>query len=173
MFGGDQAASSLSKRSAMKLGLLVGASFGFCNLVVTYVFPLTEDSPAALAAFYGPIVAIWSIAGACAARRSGRLSDAAATGAVMATATFVVFVLSVIVRANLFLDVLAHRSDWQGLMARYQASGFTSLRLFANYVYLSSAPLVILVATVIGAIAGLVGGLIGRMAGSKLGPAAG
>jgi len=80
---------------------------------------------------------------------------------IVAFFTFVVFDVAAILRVNLFLDVLTHRSDWQNLMVRFQASGFESLRTYVNYEYLTGSPFKILVATIIGAVTGLVGGFFG------------
>jgi len=65
---------------------------------------------------------------------------------------------------NLFLDATSQRSDWQNLMERFQASGFGSLRAYANYVYVTGAPFKTFVASIIGAGAGLVGGFFGGLA---------
>jgi hypothetical protein len=61
----------------------------------------------------------------------------------------------------MFLDALTQRSDWQNLLVRYQASGFQSLRAYANYEYITGSPFKILVATIIGGVTGLIGGLFG------------
>ena len=123
----------------------------------------------ALLAFYGPMFAIWGLAGFGASRWTGRLLDAAMVGASVAFVTFVVFELAVIVRVNLFLDALSQRSDWRNLMERFQASGFESLRAYANYVYVTGTPFKILVASIIGAGSGLVGGFFGSLGHRELG----
>ena len=87
--------------------------------------------------------------------------DAVKVAAIVAFVTFVVFDVAAILRVNLFLDVLTHRSDWQNLLVRFQASGFKSLRVYANYEYLTGSPFKILVATIIGVVTGLVGGFFG------------
>src|SRR5215470_13528386 len=148
-------------RRVLALGLLLGAGFGLWNLIATRLNPLAEDTPTALLLFYGPMFAIWGLAGFGASRRTGRLSYAIKVGATVAFVTFVVFDLAVIVRVNLFLDTLTQRADWRNLMERFQASGYESLRVYANYSYVTGAPFKILVASIIGAFAGLVGGLFG------------
>jgi hypothetical protein len=150
-------------RGQAALGLLLGAVFGIGNLIATSLDPLGEDSPMALLLFYGPMFAMWGLAGFWAARRTGRVIEGVKAGAWVALVSFVVFDLTVIARANLFLDALSQRSDWQGLMTRFEASGFKNLRLYANYVYVTDAPLKITVATVIGAAMGAVGGFVGRL----------
>ena len=149
------------KRFAVLLGLSLGVVFGLWNLIATQLDPLADDSSIALLEFYGPMFAVWGLAGWTASRRSGRVVDGVKVGAMVAFVTFVVFDLMVILRVNLFLDALSHRSDWQHLMARFRGSGFESLRVFANYVYLTAAPFKIMVATLIGAVVGLLGGSLG------------
>jgi hypothetical protein len=57
------------------LGLVLGASFGLWDLIVTLLDPLAEDDPRALLLFYGPMFAIWGLAGFVAARRTGRIVE--------------------------------------------------------------------------------------------------
>ena len=142
------------------LGLVLGAGFGLWDLIVTFLDPLAEDDPRALLLFYGSMFAIWGLAGYMAARRTGRIVDSVKVATIVAFVTFVVFDLAAIVRVNLFLDALTHRSEWQNLLVRFQASGFTSLRVYANYEYLTGSPFKILVATLIGSVTGLIGGFL-------------
>ena len=151
------------QRFPVTLGLLLGAAFGVWNLISTRLDPLAEDTPIALLIFYGPMFASWGLAGFVAARRTGRLLDGVRVGAIVAFVTFVVYVLTQFVRVNVFLDILSHRSDWQNLIARFQNSGYESLRRYVNYVGLIGAPFKILVASLIGAITGLVGGVLGTL----------
>jgi hypothetical protein len=148
-------------RRFVTLGLVLGAGFGLWDLIVTQLNPLAEDDPSALLVFYGPMFAIWGLAGFVAARRTRRILDAVKVAAIVAFFTFVVFDVAAIVRVNVFLDALTHRSDWQNLMVRFQASGFKSLRVYANYEYITGSPFKILVATIIGSVTGLIGGLFG------------
>ena len=148
-------------RRFLILGLVVGAGFGLWDLMATLLNPLAEDEPSALLLFYGPMFAIWGLAGFVAAHRTGRIVDGVKIAAIVAFVTFAVFDVAAIVRVNMFLGALTHRSDWQNLLARYQASGFTSLRVYANYEYITGSPFKILVATMIGGVTGLVGGLFG------------
>ena len=150
-------------RSQVFLGLLLGAAFGLWNLIATQLNPLAEDTPIALLVFYGPMFAFWGLAGFAASRRTGRLLDGVKVGATVAFVTFLVYVLTQFVRVNLFLDTLTQRSDWQNLVARFQNSGYESLRLYVNYVGLTGASFKILVASIIGAGTGLVGGVIGTL----------
>ena len=151
------------------LGLVLGAGFGIWDLIATQLNPLSEDDPGALLLFYGPMFAIWGLTGFVGARRTGRLLDGVKVAAIVAFVTFVVFDVAAIIRVNVFLDVLTHRSDWQNLLVRFQASGFTSLRAYANYEYITGSPLKILVATVIGSVTGLIGGLFGWLGRRSMG----
>jgi hypothetical protein len=154
------------------LGLLLGGGFGLWNLIETQLHPLSDDSPTALLAFYGPMFAIWSLAGFAAWRGTRRIWDGVKAAALVALVTFVVFDLAVIVRVNVFLEVLGQRSDWRNLMEKYSASGFHSLRAYANYAYLTGAPFKIFVATMIGAGMGLIGALVGSFFSRALKPVA-
>jgi hypothetical protein len=154
------------------LGLALGSVFGIGNLIATQLDPLSDDSPGALLLFYGTMFAVWGVVGFVATRWTGRVLEGVKAGALVALATFVVFDLTVILRANLFLETLSGRSDWQNLMAGFQASRFQSLRWYANYVYLTDAPVKILVATSIGAITGLVGVFIGSLGRREMGQGA-
>jgi hypothetical protein len=123
--------------------------------------PLAEVDLVLLLAFYGPMFAIWGLAASMASRRTGRLWDAVKAGAVVAFVTFAVYTMAVIIRVNVFLDVMTRRPDWQNLMERFRASGFGTLRGFVNYEYATGAPFKILVASMIGVATGLEGGLLG------------
>jgi len=154
-------AKSVLRRHRVRLGILLGAVFGLWNLIATMVNPLADDTPHALLVFYGPMFAIWAVAGFTAFRRSGQHLDAVKAASLVAFVTFVVFDIAVIVRVNLFLDAVSQRSDWRNVMTRFESSGFESLRLYVNYLNVTGAPFKILVASTIGAVMGLIGGLIG------------
>jgi hypothetical protein len=94
-------------------------------------------------------------------RRS--LSKAVVAGAIVALITFAVFYCAILLRINLFLDVLRRRDDWGRLVALFPSSGFRNFRAFVNYDYAVGAPLKLAVATVIGALTGLAGGLCGAI----------
>jgi hypothetical protein len=113
--------------------------------------------------------AIWGIAAYKASRRTGWLWDGLKVGAVVAFVPFAVYTVAVIIRVNVFLDVMSRRPDWQNLMERFQASGFRTLRGFVNYKYATGAPFKILVATMIGVAPGLVGGLFGCLGHRMMG----
>jgi hypothetical protein len=162
MIPGDIARRLTAQRSAILLGLVLGAGFGAWNVVTTWLDPVAEDTPSALLIFYGPMFALWGLAGFAAARRTGRISDGFKVGATVAFVTFVMYDITQFIRVNVFLDSLTQRSDWQNMMATYRNSGTRSLRWYVNYIGLTGAPFKILVASLIGAAAGSIGGLLGR-----------
>ena len=149
--------------NALVLGIIVGLTFGAMDLIVTWLFPLADDTPGALLTFYGPMFVLWTLAAFRATRRSGRFLSGVTTGMLVAFATFVVFDLMVILRVNLFLSDITGRADWRNMMWRFQASGFDSLRAFVNVDYIKGAPLKIGVASAIGAFMGVVGGIVGSV----------
>src|SRR5262249_42380145 len=54
---------ALSLVNGVMLGVVIGLVFGGCNLIVTLLAPLAEDSPLGLAFFYGPMFTMWGLAG--------------------------------------------------------------------------------------------------------------
>ena len=149
-------------KNPLLLGLLIGLVFGAVNLVFTWLYPFADDSPGALLRFYGPMFFVWTFVAFKAARRSGRLLSGVTTGAMVAFATFCVFVVLVLLRVNLFLDELTGRADWQNMMQRFRASESDSLRFFVNLDYLKGAPFKVGVASAIGAVMGGIGGSLGK-----------
>jgi hypothetical protein len=145
------------------LGLAVGLIFGLVNLLMSWLFPLAEDTPGALLRFYGPMFFVWALASFRAALRTGRLLSGITTGLAVAFATFVAFDLLILARVNLFLHELTGRADWQNMMMRFRASDMDSLRAFVNADYLIGAPLKLGVSCAIGAVMGTIGGLLGQL----------
>lgn len=153
---------------AFGLGLIVGLVFGSVNLLVTWLDPVADDTPAALLRFYGPMFFVWALASFRASRRSGRLLPGVVTGAIVAFATFVVFDLLILLRVNLFLDELTGRADWQNMMMRFRASDADSLRLFVNLDYVKGAPLKLAVSCAIGVVMGAMGGFLGQLTQKRI-----
>jgi hypothetical protein len=151
-----------SKRAGI-LGLVIGLGFGVQNLLMTWLFPLTDDTVGVLLGVYGPMFTAWAVTAFFATRRTGRFLDGLMAGAVVAFATFCVLDLVVIARNNVFLNELTARADWRNLMAGFEGSGFESLRGYINYHFVSQAPLKILTATIIGSCMGLIGGGLGHV----------
>jgi len=154
---------------SLRVGILVGLLFGSWNVLYSWLYPLADDTPGALLAFYGPMFCVWAAAAFLATRRTGKVSAGVATGALVAFVTFCVYDLLVVVRVNLFLDQLTGRSDWQNLMAQFEASGYESIRTFVNLENIKGAPLKIGVASMIGTVMGLIGGALGQLVHGRLG----
>ena len=150
-------------RDSVRVGVVVGLVFGSWNVLYSWLYPLADDTPSALLAFYGPMFSLWAAAAFVATRRTGKVFTGMLTGAVVAFATFCVYDLLVVLRVNLFLDELTGRADWQNLLSQFRASGYESLRMFVNVENIKGAPLKIGIATVLGAVFGLVGGTFGRL----------
>jgi len=149
--------------SKLRLGLIIGLTFGAVDLLYTWLFPLEDDTIGALLRFYGPMFLLWAFASFRAARRDGRLLSGVTTGLVVAFATFCAYDLLILIRVNVFLTELTGRADWQNLMARFKASESSDLRAFVTLDYLKMAPLKIGAASVVGAVMGVIGGSLGRM----------
>ncbi len=149
---------------AALLGLVLGVAYGIVNIIATRFMPLADDTPIAVMTFYGPMFLLWAASGFVASSRSGRWWQAIPVSFTLAFVTFFVFDIANLARVNLFLDTIQYRADWQNLVSRYHASGFASLRTYANYEYVTGAPLKIFVASMIGSAFGFVGGLFGSIA---------
>lgn len=72
---------ALSLIDGIALGLLIGTVFGAWNLAYTRLAPLADDTPIAVASFYGPMSTIWGVAVFSAYRRTGELDGAVKLGA--------------------------------------------------------------------------------------------
>ena len=143
--------------SPLTVGLALGVAAGTLNLVDTAIEPLAEDTAGAMAVWFGMLAFIWFLIGFRAARAQ-RFRDALVAGVLVGAATMTVFHLAAIIRVNLFLDQIRGRDDWQNLVARFHASGFTSLRAYANYTYISGTPIALALGAAAGAVSGALGG---------------
>ena len=141
-------------------GLVLGTLLGGWILVSTVVAPLAEDTPVIVATMFGAVFLALAVPGFAARRRGGHFLDALEAGAIAGAITFALFLLSGILRVNLFLDVIRNRSDWENLVADYARSDFESLRAYANYVYAKGIVVFPVVGVVAGAISGSLGGLL-------------
>jgi hypothetical protein len=144
------------------VGLGLGVLFGSANLVLTWLWPLDDDTPVALLRFYGPMFLAWAVVAFNAARRTGRLQSGVTAGMSVALATFSIYSLLVLLRVELFLDDLTGRADWQQMVLRFRDSGFESLRAFVTLDYIKGLPFKIGVASVVGGLFGAIGGALGR-----------
>src|SRR5262249_25535647 len=110
----------------LAIGLIAGASLGVLNLADTARQPLADDEGGAMLLWAAAVVLVWSAAAWAAAWHTRRFADAVAAGIIAGVATLLVFHAASIVRVNVFLDVIRYRTDWQNLVARFNASGYTS-----------------------------------------------
>jgi hypothetical protein len=157
-----------TKRTLL-LGFIVGLVFGSVNVIFTWLYPLADDTPAALLRFYGPMFFVWALASFRASRRSGRLLSGVTTGMIVAFATFMSFDLLILLRVNLFLNELTGRADWQSVLLRFRSSDVENLRLFVNLDYVKGAPLKLGVSGAIGVVMGGIGGFLGQLMHRRIG----
>jgi hypothetical protein len=149
-----------SAQLPLTIGLAIGTVLGIMNLVDTALQPLADDDAGTMLAWLVTLLAVWSAAAVAVTWRTRQVVDAVTVGTILGVATIVMFHAASIVRVNLFLDAIRHRGDWQNLVARYNHSGFRSLRAYANYEYATLTPMVIALGAIAGSISGVVGGLV-------------
>jgi hypothetical protein len=141
-------------------GLAIGVAAGALNLMGTAVEPLAEDTAGVMSIWVGGLLSLWTLTGFGAARRERRFRDAVTAGVLVGFATMAVVHLAAIVRVNVFLKQIRYRDDWQGLLARFHASDFRSLRAYANYDYIRGTPLLLALGAIAGAVSGALGGAL-------------
>lgn len=66
----------MAGRSLLRLGFFVGVLFGLLNVRYSWLYPLADDTPIALLAFYGPMFSVWSVVAFFATRRTGSVQGA-------------------------------------------------------------------------------------------------
>lgn len=147
-------------KAAVTWGLAIGIAAGSLLLIDTAIAPLADDSPGVMLAIAGTLLLLWTLASYAATRRTARFRDAIFAGLLVGLASIAVVQVAAIVRVNVFLDEIQYREDWLNLVARFQSSGFQSLRAYANYEYLTRTPLLLLVGAAAGSICGIVSGAI-------------
>jgi hypothetical protein len=147
-------------RLPLMIGLAIGAALGVMNLVDTARQPLADDDAGTMLAWLVALLAMWSATAVAVTWHTRRVADAVKVGAILGVVTIAVFHAAAIVRVNVFLDAIRYRGDWQNLVARYNQSGFSSLRAYANYEYAAMTPMVITLGAIAGSISGVVGGLL-------------
>ena len=150
----------LSFVSPVTWGLAIGVAAGALNLIGTAIEPLADDTPGGMSIWAGGLLFLWILTSLGAARRTRRFRDAVTAGVLVGAATMAVLHLAAIVRVNVFLEQIRHRSDWQNLVARFQASDFRSFRAYANYEYVSQTPQLLALGAIVGAVSGALGGAV-------------
>ena len=93
-------------------------------------------------------------------RRTLRFLDAVTSGLLAGMASMAVLHIAAIVRVDVFLEQIRDREDWVNLISRFHASGFQSLRTYANYEYVRQFPILLMLGAVVGGFCGTLGGAI-------------
>jgi hypothetical protein len=158
----------LSFVSPLVWGLLIGVVLGTWQLLDTAAEPLAEDTPAAMIGIVGTMLLSWTLASMVAALPSRRFTRALVAGIIAGVATMAVIDFTSILRVNLFLDEIRYRDDWVNLMTRFEASGFQSLRAYANWEYVRGTPMVLGLGALAGGVCGAVAGMINGMSSTPL-----
>ncbi|HZR26807.1 MAG TPA: hypothetical protein VFA59_24650 [Vicinamibacterales bacterium] len=152
------------RRSAALFGIAFGGVLGVANLIDTYRDPLSDDNALVMLTMLAATLAVVSFV---ASRRyvDGRMRDAIIAGVVIAVSTAVMASLLNLVRVNVFLHDIQNRDDWRNLLARYRASGYPTLRAYANHEYVSGllSPTSFVVTAVIGGMTGAIGGVLRKL----------
>jgi hypothetical protein len=146
------------------VGLVVGGGLGVLNLIDTARHPLADDDGGVLLVWLLGVASVWGGAASATTWRTRRFADAVKAGAILGVVTLATFHIAGIARVNLFLDVIRQRNDWQNLVARFNASGFESLRTYANYEYVRGTPVVVVFGAIAGSISGAIGGTVNIVA---------
>ena len=146
--------------NSVTCGIVLGTGIGVWILVDTAMAPLAEDTPLLVGSMFGGMLVLFGVQGFVARRRGGRAIDSVQAGAIAGALTMAIFCLFGIVRVNIFLHVIRDRSDWEGLIAGFAGSGFQSLRVYANYIYLQNLTLLPVIGAVAGGVSGALGGLL-------------
>jgi hypothetical protein len=158
----------LSFVSPFSWGLLIGAVLGSFQLINTAAAPLADDDGGSMLVAVAVILSLWTLASMAAGVRARSFRHSILAGALAGLATLTVFDFTSILRVNIFLEEIRHRDDWINLMARFEASGFRSLRVYANWEYIRGTPVVLLLGAIAGAFCGAVAGVIGQLRGKAL-----
>lgn len=153
----------LSFVSPAAWGLAIGLAAGTLLLLDTAIEPLADDDAGAMIAVLMILSLLWVATSVAAGRRAQRFRDAVTAGLLVGLATMLAIHVAAIVRVNVFLEQIRHREDWINLVSRFRASGFQSLRMYANYEYLSGSPFLLGFGAAAGTVCGLVGGAINGM----------
>ena len=141
-------------------GVLLGLTLGGLNLASAAVAPLAEDKPLDMLIIAAAVIGAWTAIGVAAERRRFRMGDAVVGGIVAAILTAVISSAANLTRKIVFLDVIRHRSDWQGLLVRFHESGSTDLKSFVIGEHLQGLIGGIIFGAIVGAVCGAIGGAI-------------
>jgi hypothetical protein len=141
--------------------LVIGVALNGWILVNTAVAPLAEDTGLEMPMILGGLMLAAMAVSVRYAKHAG-FARAVLAGVVFGLVFSAIGYVAALIRVNLFLDQIRDRADWVGLVARFDASGYTSFRAYANYEYASGVPLMLAIGVVLGAIGGSIAGLLNR-----------
>ena len=144
-------------------GALLGAILGLENVVNTAYRPLAEDDGVTLLMLLAIALTVWSLVGFRAAARHGRWADGVTASVAASAATMVVSQAANFARVLIFADRLQYNHEWNSLMARFAASGMTSLRLFVFREYAWGIPLFVATFVAAGVVCGAIASAISVM----------
>ena len=148
--------------------LVVGVALNGWILVNTAASPLADDTGLEMPMMLGGLLIVAMAVSVRSAKHAGFLR-AVLAGAAFGVVFAAVGYAGALIRVNVFLDQIRDRADWVGLVARFNASGYTSFRAYANYEYASGMPLMLAVGVVLGAIGGSIAGLFNRARPVRIG----
>jgi hypothetical protein len=141
--------------------LVLGVALNGWILVNTAVAPLADDTGLEMPLILAGLLVVAFAVSVRSAKHAG-FARAVLAGVVFGVVFCAIGYVAALIRVNVFLDQIRDRADWVGLVARFDASGFTSFRAYANYEYTSGVPLMLAAGVVLGAIGGSVAGLLNR-----------
>src|SRR5712675_2251595 len=139
--------------------LVLGVALNGWILVNTAVAPLAEDTGFEMPMMLGGLMFVAMVVSVRNAKHAG-FARAVLAGVIFGVVFSAIGYVAALIRVNLFLDQIRDRADWVGLVARFDVSGFTSFRAYANYEYASGVPLMLAIGVALGAIGGSVAGLL-------------
>lgn len=149
--------------SPVTWGLTIGIAAGALQLIDTAIEPLADDSAPGMLVIVGTLLVLWTAASYLATQRADRFREAVLAGLLVGLASICVLHFAAIVRVNVFLDQIQYREDWTNLVARFHASGFQSLRAYANYEYLTGTWLLLLIGAGAGSVCGVISGALHKV----------
>lgn len=141
--------------------IVLGVALNGWILFDTAVAPLADDTGFEMPIMLAGVLIVAIAVSAGDARHLG-FRRALLAGIMFGMVFCAISDVGALVRINVFLDQIRDRSDWVGLIGRFNASGFTSLRAYANYEYASALPVMLAIGAVLGGIGGSIAALLNR-----------
>ena len=153
----------------LKLGALVGLVLSAAILITNVVVPSLAGHPSPDNGFSEGIgwiivIAILCWVGFLKVRRTSRIGDSVAAGAVISFVAFAMAMSTFLVIDNLFISIVAQQPEKIWL---FEHSRFPDMRSYLNHTNLRAFWTVLPVITLFGAICGLVGGYLYLLVGRR------